>query len=255
MLPVVFLDHGSPMEALGSSAYTDAVASVARGPRPEAVVCVSAHWETRGEVRVTASPRPATIHDFAGFPAELHRIRYEAPGEPRLAAAIVRHLVACGIAARVDETRGLDHGTWIPLRRSLPAADVPVLQVSLPIPRDPVRMMELGSALAEFRERGVLLVGSGGIVHNIPLFVSGAARRVMPQLIAFDRAIRAAVEAGDVGTLARYANIPYADLAVPTTEHFDPLLVAVGAARGDRPRWLHGSTASALGMNVVRFGD
>lgn len=254
--PVLFLDHGSPMEAFARNDYTETLSRLgAELATATAVVFVSAHFESRGAVRVTGHPSPPTIHDFGGFPAALYDVRYRCPGSPDLARRIVDRLVARGVDAMLDPDRGLDHGVWVPLLHLFPDATRPVLQLSLPVPRDTHAVEALGRTLVPLRDEGILLVGSGGIVHNIPLFLSGRAASVMPRLVGFDRAIRRRVEAGDVAGLHDYASIPDAALSVPTDEHFDPLFFALGAAEGRPGRALREARPDGLALNVLRWDD
>jgi len=225
------------MAALDDDDYTRALTEWAvRLPRPRAVVVVSAHWESPAPVRVTAGQAPDTIHDFFGFPDALYALRYPAPGAPELAAAIVERLGAARIAAVPDRARGLDHGAWVPLRFLYPSADVPVVAVSLPSPASPEALIALGRALEPLRDHGALVIGSGGIVHNLRRIDPRPTGAPVPGWArAFDAWVRERLEAGDRPGLAAYRReAPDALLAVPTTEHFDPLLVALGAAGEDR---------------------
>jgi len=235
MLPAVFVAHGSPMVALDDDEYTRALRGLgARQPRPRAIACVSAHWQLAGPVRVTAHPRPPLIYDFGGFPDALYRLSYPAPGAPDVAAEIVALLGAAGIAAALDPARGLDHGVWVPLRHAVPAADIPIVAVSLPAVA-PNELLALGRALAPLRDRGVLLLGSGGIVHNLGrLHPDQHGAPIAPWARAFDHWVRARLETRDLAALADYRRAaPHAALAVPTTEHFDPLLVVAGSTGSD----------------------
>src|SRR5262245_51428700 len=164
-MPVVFVGHGSPMNAIEDNAFRRSwVALGARLPRPKAILCVSAHWETRG-VLLTAPERPGTIHDFLGFPQTLFDVRYPAPGDPALARRAAALLAST--RARLDPERGLDHGAWSVLLAMYPRADVPVVQLSLDTSRPAEFHYELATALAPLRDRGVLVLGSGNIVHNL----------------------------------------------------------------------------------------
>jgi 4,5-DOPA dioxygenase extradiol len=218
------------MAALADDDYTRALEALGdRLPRPRAVLCVSAHWEAPAPVRVTAGPRPSTIHDFWGFPDALYRITYPAPGAPDVAAEVVAALGEAGIAAEPDGVRGFDHGVWVPLRRIYPRADVPVVAASLPAGAPPRDLLALGRALAPLRTRGILLVGSGGVVHNLGRLGPDGAP-VAAWARAFDDWVRARLAAADLESLARYREeAPHASLAAPTTEHFDPLLVVAGS--------------------------
>jgi 4,5-DOPA dioxygenase extradiol len=237
-LPVLFVSHGSPMVALEADDYTRALETWPTAiPRPAAIVVVSAHWQAPRPVRVGTSATPETIHDFYGFPPELYALRYAPPGEPALAAAIVEQLCEAGIPAEPDPRRGLDHGAWVPLRFLYPDADVPVVAVSLAAPARPRELVALGRALSPLRAKGVLIFGSGGVVHNLArLDRRGEDAPVARWAQAFDDWVRSRLESGDVDAIAAYDRLaPEASLAVPTSEHFDPLLVAIGAAGGEGP--------------------
>ncbi len=224
-MPAVFVGHGSPMNAVEASPFRDAWAETARRlPRPSAILCVSSHWETRGTA-VTASPRPPTIHDFAGFPEELYAVRYPAPGDPALARAVIERVTTA--AVRADPERGLDHGAWSVLTAMYPEADVPVVQLSLDTSRPPVVHQALARELAPLRDRGVLVVGSGNIVHNLGLLDPGRPDGY-DWAVRFDAAVVGWIESGDTAALADYDRLGRdARLAVPTPEHYLPLLYAL----------------------------
>ncbi|MGB8932935.1 MAG: class III extradiol ring-cleavage dioxygenase [Anaeromyxobacteraceae bacterium] len=250
--PVLFVSHGSPTEALELDDWTQSVSRFARAqPRPLAIVAVSAHWVTAGVVAVTSSPAPETIHDFYGFPDPLYRIQYPAPGDPALAVRVVERLQRAGVDAAVDPARGLDHGAWSPLLHGWPLAEVPVVQVSLPVAL-PADLIRFGAALAPLRDEGILLLASGGAVHNLGEVAFDDKDRGPPGWAAeFDGWVAARVAGLDVAGLARWkAEAPRAARAHPTTEHFDPLLVAVGArAPGDAPEVVHeGFSYGSLSM-------
>ena len=236
--PALFVSHGAPSAALDDDAYTRALGGWARGrPRPRAVVVVSAHAEAFGPVRVNAASEPALIYDFYGFPAPLYDLRYPAPGAPDLAREIAGTLLEAGLEPVVDAQRGWDHGVWVPLRLLYPAADVPVVALSLPVPRRPEALLAMGRLLAPLRERGVLLLGSGGIVHNLHrLRMDDGAVPTEPWAAAFGAWVDERLDDRDVEGLVAYAaRAPHADLAAPTSEHFDPLFFVVGA-RDERDR-------------------
>ena len=250
--PVFFVSHGSPSEALEVDGWTDALARLGRAtPRPAAIVAVSAHWMTWGRVLVTGASPPETIHDFWGFPPPLYRVEYPAPGDPVLAARIATRLRDVGLDAAVDPQRGLDHGTWSPLLHAWPLADVPVVQVSLPAAL-PAELLRFGAALAPLREEGVLLLASGGAVHNLgEVSFEDKDRAPVGWAADFDAWVAARVARLDSASLVRWkAEAPHAERAHPTTEHFDPLLVAVGARLpGDEPVPIHeGFTYGTLSM-------
>lgn len=209
-----------------------------------AVAVVSAHWQTRS-VRVTTAASPPTIHDFGGFPEALYRLKYPAAGAPSLAGLAVQQLAAAGFEAHADDQRGLDHGAWVPLRHVFPDADVPVFQVSMPVDLDPAGALRLGAALAPLRDRGVLVVGSGSLTHN--LYELRQHVRDPEYAAQFAAWVRAAVLAGDTTALADYRHAaPHAVRAHPTEEHYLPLLVAAGAAR-DGDTALHIPGGMSLG--------
>jgi 4,5-DOPA dioxygenase extradiol len=231
-MPAVFVSHGSPMVAIQTGPYQDALAQFGRTVRPRAIVAISAHWGTGQTVSVTNSDRHTAIHDFGGFPASLYELTYNAPGDPELASHIVGLLHNGGLEATTTTNRGLDHGTWSPLRLMYPRADIPVVAISVPLQLKPEELLKVGQALASLREQGVLILGSGGIVHNLRLVrfedKDSPAER---WAVEFDRWFRDAVERKDLDAIFNYQNAaPHADLAVPTFEHFAPMFVVLGAA-------------------------
>ena len=246
--PTLFLSHGSPMTALGGDPLSAVWTQLAtRLDKPSAIVMVSAHWTT-SEVMVGGSVRPQTIHDFGGFPEELYTLAYPAPGAPELAGRIAAMLNAAGVGAGVgaaieatiDKTQGLDHGAWVPLRALFPAADVPVLQVSVQPGRDARHHLALGAALAPLRDDNVLVVGSGHLTHNLGEYLRGRPRAA--QSVAFRDWVHARLLAGDIDALADWEHqAPHARFAHPSVEHFLPLFVALGAAGPQMtPAWLGG---------------
>jgi 4,5-DOPA dioxygenase extradiol len=255
VLPSFFVSHGAPTLALDpgeTGAFWRRLA--AELPRPEAVLCVSAHW-TSAEPAVSGAARNETIHDFSGFPAPLYRIAYPAPGAPALAERVAGLVAAAGFAATIDRARGLDHGAWVPLREMYPAADVPVLQLSVQPERDAAWHLRLGAALAPLRDEGVLVLASGGAVHNLRTIArDGGPTPAWAQ--AFDDWLAAALAAGDAAALLDWQNkAPQARQAQPTAEHFMPLFVALGAAgAGAHGARLHsGFTLGSLSMAAFKF--
>lgn len=249
-----FLSHGSPMTALGgdplSRVWADLAPSIAR---PAAIVMVSAHWMTR-QVTVGGSAQPETIHDFGGFPEELYALRYPAPGAPQLAQEIVGLLADAGIAAGIDRDRGIDHGAWVPLRTLFPAADVPVLQVSVQPDLDARHHLALGAALAPLAERNVLVIGSGHMTHNLREYMTGKPRA--PHTEEFRDWVHGRLLAGDRAALLDWANrAPHARFAHPSVEHFLPLFVALGAAgKNATTEWLGGGwEVGVLAADNYRF--
>jgi 4,5-DOPA dioxygenase extradiol len=252
LAPVLFVSHGAPTEAIELDGWTAALGKFGREhPRPRAIVAVSAHWVTQGGVLVTGAPSPKTLHDFSGFPEQLYRIRYPAPGDRFLAERIAELLAQAGNSASVDKVRGLDHGAWSPLVHGWPLAEVPVVQVSLPL-ASPQALLALGAALAPFRAEGVLLLASGGAVHNLGELELGRKEGpAVPWAAEFDGWLAPRVAARDLEALARWKELaPHAERAHPSTEHFDPLLVAMGAGMdGDTVEVIHeGIVYGSLGM-------
>jgi len=224
-MPALFLGHGSPMNAIEDNAFHRGWRDIAtRIPRPRAVLCISAHWETRG-IAVTASARPETIHDFGGFPQALFDVRYPAPGDPALAARVAELMKPDTVS--LDPSRGLDHGSWGVLIAMYPNADVPVVQLSMPYGEPGSVHDTLGQRLAPLRDEGVLIVGSGNIVHNLRLWGSRDPR-LMESWVRFNDKVKDRVVAGDTAAVADYMTLdPDAALAVPTPEHYFPLVYAL----------------------------
>ena len=255
-LPTLFLSHGSPMHAVAASESARAWAALGRQFRPRAVLIASAHWETALPM-VTGNPKPRTIHDFGGFPPELYEIEYPAPGEPALAAQAVALLKQAGMTGGIDGCRGLDHGAWVPLRHMYPAADVPVVQLSVQPERGTAYHVELGRALAPLADDDVLIIGSGHATHNLrDFFAARSGTAGHPYARAFADWLRSRLDAGDTDALVRYRDLaPSAARAHPTEEHFLPLFVAWGAA-GEHPRAeriFEGLEAGALAMDSYAF--
>lgn len=232
--PALFVSHGSPMVAVTNDDYTKGLAAwAARQARPKAIVVVSAHYESPVPIRITSGEKPETIHDFGGFPDALYKIQYPCPGEPDLAARLQILVKEAGWEARLEPQRGLDHGAWVPLRIMFPGADIPVVLVSLHAGRTPDELMRLGQALATLRTEGIMLLGSGGLVHNLRILKWGDEHApVEAWADEFEQWAMEAVTNGDLDRLRTYAHaLPSARMAVPTTEHFDPLLFTMGALR------------------------
>ncbi len=225
LMPVVFLGHGSPMNALEQNTYTDAWQQLGQNlPRPKAILCLSAHFAGDGSLAVTVD-KPQTIHDFYGFSQQLFDMQYPAPGSPALAQRVMELLPE----ARATDKWGLDHGAWSVLVHLYPRADIPVVQLSLDLSLQPEQQMALGARLALLREEGVLILGSGNVVHNLRL-VNPRMQQPFPWALDFDRAIADLVQAGDFAGVAKWPSLPGARESVPTTEHYVPLLYVLGAA-------------------------
>ena len=256
-LPSVFVSHGAPTLPLGPSPAREFLAGLgAELGRPEAILCISAHWETR-EPAVSTSERPETIHDFYGFPAPLYELRYPAPGAARLAQEAARRLAAAGFGCALDPARGLDHGAWVPLLLMYPAADIPTTQLSVQMPLGPAHHLALGRALEALREEGILILGSGGATHNLAeLRRQAPDAPPLPHVAAFDAWLAEAAEKGDAASLVDYRLKAPAALRVhPREEHFLPFFVAFGAGGAKaRGRRLHRSFShGALSMAAFAF--
>jgi len=256
-LPTLFVSHGSPMLALDPGATGAAWrALAAQLPRPRAIVAASAHWAAPVPTLGSAA-RHSAIHDFYGFPAALYQLRYDAPGDPPLAAAMADALTAAGAPARLDPLRGLDHGAWVPLREFYPRAGVPVVPLSINPRQDPRYHYRLGQALRAALDQDVLLLASGSLTHNLYEFAPGRAG--MPAagyVVEFQDWFHERLQAGDIDALLDYRRrAPHAERAHPSDEHLLPLFVALGAA-GERPRVTrHFSevTERILAMDVYAF--
>jgi 4,5-DOPA dioxygenase extradiol len=248
--PAVFFGHGSPMNALGGpSADVWREVGTALG-RPKGVVMVSAHWETDGP-GVTAQPWPETIHDFGGFPDELHAMQYPAPGSPDLAARVAE------LTGATPTTQwGLDHGTWSVLTHVWPEADVPVVQLSLDRGRDAQGHFDLARRLAVLRDEGVVIAGSGDIVHNLRTWKRSGGD-AYPWATAFNEAVKAALLRGDEAALIDWSGLAAdAGLSVPTDEHFLPLLyIAAQRLPGDDVSFFNDVIeGGSISMTGVRIG-
>jgi 4,5-DOPA dioxygenase extradiol len=252
-LPTLFLSHGSPMHALEPGAVRGVWESLGRSlPRPKAILIASAHWETANPA-VTSTAKPETIHDFYGFPKPLYEIQYRAPGAPDVADRAIQLLEKAGFKAAADAQRGLDHGAWSPLLYMYPAADIPVVQLSLQTELGPQHHLALGRALAPLPDEGILVLGSGHMTHNLRETRSGASAGYVR---VFQDWVKERIDAHELEALADYRALePEGARAHPTEEHFLPLFVALGAApSGYRPERLYdGIDLGVLAMDAYRF--
>jgi 4,5-DOPA dioxygenase extradiol len=253
MLPSIFVSHGSPTLPFDEVLARDFLRGLgAKLETPKAVLVASAHWDTPAPV-LNAVPRNATIHDFAGFPKPLYELQYEPPGAPALAERAASLLAGAGLRASIDTERGLDHGAWVPLMLMYPGADIPVLQLSVQSRAGAAHHIALGRVLAPLRADGVLILGSGGFVHNL-----GAVDWNGGPEPGWSRAFAAWMHqhllARDETALTDYRlRAPHAAEAHPTEEHFMPLFVAYGAG-GESVKRLHTSaTFGSLRMDAYSF--
>jgi 4,5-DOPA dioxygenase extradiol len=253
-MPVLFVGHGSPMNAIEDNEFSRAwIESGKALPKPRAILCVSAHWETRGTF-VTAMEQPKTIHDFGGFPRELYAYQYPAPGSPDLAR--LTQATAQQVKIGLAQTWGLDHGTWSVLCRMFPRADIPVIQLSLDQTQAPAFHYTLGKALYALRNKGVLIVGSGNIVHNLGTAIFDDDQ-AYDWAIEFDETIKRLILAGEHDSIVHYENLGrVARLSVPTNEHYLPLLYILALQDKNEPVRFFADrvTYGSLSMRSVWIG-
>jgi 4,5-DOPA dioxygenase extradiol len=253
-MPVLFVGHGSPMAAIEHNQHTDAWKALGqRLPRPKAILVISAHWETKG-LLITSAERPRTIHDFYGFPPALYAQEYKAPGDPALAKR-VEGLLAPYARADLDSW-GYDHGTWSVLMHMYPEADIPVIQLSMDLRLAPRGHYHIGQALAPLRDEGVLIMGTGNIVHNLHLFQRALDTPAAPFAARFNDTVKAKVLAGDDDALVDYRSLdPEVNLAFPEPEHFQPLLYILGARdKGEPVEFVNDHVYSTISMTSVLIG-
>ncbi len=265
-LPVLFVGHGSPMNAIEDQHWRRAwqamgVEILARAEQPQLILCISAHWLTRGGWQLTGMPKPKTIHDFGGFPQALFDQQYPAPGAPVVAQKLAQELKspATGSALGVDPAEwGFDHGTWSVLKPMFPKADIPVLQLSMDYGRPPSEHYALGQQLHQLRQRGVLIVGSGNIVHNLRATRRDtAADEAYDWAREFDSSVQEQIKKGQLDALQDFQALgAVATQAHPTHDHYLPLLYAAGAARPtEMPRFFNtGFQSASISMRSVLWG-
>lgn len=255
-LPVIFFGHGNPMNAILDNACTEGWRRIGRSlPRPKAILSVSAHWYVT-DTRVTSMERPRTIHDFGGFPRALFDVQYPAPGDLALASRVVELLAPRAILDA--ESWGLDHGTWSVLTHVFPDADIPVVQLSIDETQPSSVHYELGSKLAPLRDEGVLVIGSGNLVHNLHAY-SWGSHQVEPfeWAVRFETEVRRLLETHVLGPLVDYETLgPEALLAVPTPDHYLPLLYVIAGCTEDDPVSfpVEGVDGGSISMLTVRLG-
>lgn len=255
-IPAIFFGHGNPMNALAQNVWTEGWAAIGKEiPRPRAVLCVSAHWYLPATM-VTAMPAPRTIHDFGGFPRQLYEIKYPVPGDPELARRVQSLLEP--VPVRMDETWGLDHGTWSVLCHVFPEADVPVIQLSIDETQPAEFHYETAKRLTVLRDEGVLIVGSGNLVHNLHAYAWGRQ-----EIEPFDWAVRFEARARELLLAAEHEPlIAYetlgrdAALSIPTPDHYLPLLYVIGQRReGEDVSFpVEGFDGGSVSMLTVRIG-
>ena len=256
VLPAIFFGHGNPMNALMDNVYTNAWRRIGeRTPEPKAILAISAHWFIPGTA-LTISAAPRTIHDFGGFPPELYQVEYPAPGDPDLARRVQRMLAPLPVT--LDNSWGLDHGTWSVLRHVYPGADIPVVELSIDETQAPAFHYEIGRKLAPLRDEGVLIVGSGNLVHNLHAYAWGR-RMAEPYdwAVRFERNARNLMQAGEDRPLIEYESLgPDAMLSIPTPDHYLPLLYVLatrqpGEAIAFPVEGIDGGSISMLAVEIL----
>ena len=252
-MPVLFIGHGSPMNAIEENEFSQAWSQAALVlPRPKAILCISAHWETQGSM-VTAMAKPRTIHDFYGFPRPLFEKQYSAPGSPELAQAVSKTIKISEV--KLVQTWGLDHGTWSILCRMYPMADIPVVQLSLDRSHDAAHQYELGKQLRELREQGVLILGSGNIVHNLRVMVWEDT--AFDWALDFDARVKQWILDNDHEPIIHYEKQgAAAAFSVNTAEHYLPLIYVMGLKEEHEPVSFFAETVwgGSLSMRCVKIG-
>ncbi|MGH2643361.1 MAG: 4,5-DOPA dioxygenase extradiol [Chitinophagaceae bacterium] len=257
-MPVLFLGHGSPMNAIEENEFVKGFRSIAKEiPKPNAILCISAHWETRGTF-VTAMEKPSTIHDFGGFPKELFEVQYPAPGNPELAKETKSLIKKTDVG--LDDKWGLDHGAWSVIKHMYPKADIPVIEMSLDYQQAPQFHYELAKELKSLREKGVLIIGSGNMVHNLKMV---AWDKLNEDEYGYDWAIEASEKMkkfildGEHKQLINFRSQgKLFDLAIPTPEHYLPLLYSLALKEENEKLSLFNDkpVAGSLSMTSVRIG-
>ncbi len=227
LMPAIFIGHGSPMNALNDNKFTQSLSKLGKDlPRPNAIIVVSAHWLTNNTY-VSINPTPKTIYDFGGFPDELYKVKYEPKGNPALAKEVIK--LSTQIPIHEDNGMGLDHGTWTVLRHVYPKADIPVFQISIDYNKPPQYHFELGQMLKKLREKGVVIIGSGNIVHNLGQIKPQGAAHVWA--IEFDGIVKKHLDKGDFMPLVDYQKFgTVAQMSIPTHDHYTPMLYTLGLA-------------------------
>lgn len=252
-LPGLFISHGSPMLAINPEQVGPALNRLGLNlPRPEAIIVMSAHWESNA-LEVSTAVRAMTWHDFNGFPQELYEIRYPAPGNPELAEEILKLLADSHISAHANSTRPRDHGVWMPLLHMYPEADIPVIEISLPMNMSSNEIYQIGKILSILRERQILLIGSGSITHNLrELNWRGGNANVPEWASTFRNYVVSKLSHNHFDAVLDWENIPFIERNHPTIEHFAPLFFAMGT--GPRFNIVHSSfSMGSLGMDIYRF--
>lgn len=254
-MPVLFVGHGSPMNAIEQNEFTEGWQNVSQNiPKPNAILCISAHWETKGTF-VTAMQKPPTIHDFGGFPQELFDVQYPAPGSPELAGE-AKDLVT-NTKVGLDSSWGLDHGAWSVIKRFYPEANVPVIEMSLDYHQNPQYHYDLAKQLSELRKKGVLIIGSGNMVHNLRVISWNTPDKGYDWAIDANEKFKKLIMENDHKQLVNYTSLGReVDLSVPTPEHFLPLLytLALKTEKDEISFFNDKSVMGSISMTSVMVG-
>lgn len=255
-MPALFIGHGSPMNIIEENTYTRSLMELGKSlPKPTAILVVSAHWQTKGTY-ITEAEIPPTIYDFYGFPEALYQEKYPCPGSLKIAKR-VQELMQGEVSGDAD--RGIDHAGWAVLKHMYPQADIPTLQLSLDVRKSPQEHYELGKKLAQLREEGILIIGSGNIVHNLSQldFSSMYGTRVYPWAANFDQTVEELLVKHDHASLIAYENLPYANISVPTNEHYLPMLYTIAMqAKNEKLQFIYTDIQNAsIAMRSFMIGD
>ena len=256
-MPIIFFGHGNPMNAISKNSYTKAWSDLGRKlPKPRAILSISAHWYVPG-VSATSMPEPQTIHDFGGFPDELYQFEYPAPGDPKLARRVQQ--ILSSVPAGLDTAWGLDHGTWSVLSHVFPKADIPVVQLSIDKCQPALFHYEIGRKLIPLRDEGVLVIGSGNLVHNLHAYSWGGHQsKPYDWAVRFEENVRKLILSREHGSLIDYKSLGQdALLSIPTPDHYLPLLYVLGGSEKEEPvEFLaEGIDGGSVSMLTVKFGE
>ncbi len=257
LLPTLFTAHGSPMNALGGTLFSTFLANWAQNfPRPRAILCISAHYET-DMLTLTSVQKPDTIYDFYGFPDALYRISYPAPGSPDIAIEIQENLTSGGFVVNIDTRRGIDHGVWSPLRFLYPEADIPIIQLSIARKMSTESYLEIGKILTPLRGQGILIIGSGNLVHNLAQVSFHDRDAPVPEWAThFDATVKKWILERDEKALTNpWTSSPEGRISHPSLEHYIPLLFVLGAGggQGQISFPFEGFEHGSISMRSVRF--
>ena len=250
-LPVLFIGHGSPMNAIEDNKFTRNWKFIAdKIPKPKAILCISAHWQIEGSA-VTAMEKPRTIHDFYGFPNELYKINYPVKGSKKY-SELIKNIIK-NVKIGLDNEWGLDHGTWSVLNNMYPKADIPVIQLSLDYNLNPKQIFEIGKELNKLRDKEILIIGSGNIVHN--LMMINPNDKAYPWAIEFDEFVKISIEKKDYNSLINYEKHRFSKLAHPTNDHYLPLLYVLGVVENEKPYFFNEEIFwGSVSMRCVAWG-